>query len=88
MTAADFGIIRELAYQHTGIVLPERKRHMVYSRLSRRRRLLRLGNFGEYCLKLQGDPRERAPFVTALRTNRSEGGRVGEGGSSAWLSWR
>ncbi len=69
MTAADFGIIRELAYQHTGIVLPERKRHMVYSRLSRRLRLLRLANFGEYCLKLQSDPLELAPFINALTTN-------------------
>lgn len=69
MTQRDFEFIRELAYNQTGIVLPERKRHMVYSRLCRRLRALRIRSFFEYCGYLQQEPDEMGHFINALTTN-------------------
>ncbi|MCL1038855.1 protein-glutamate O-methyltransferase CheR [Shewanella submarina] len=69
MTSADFRFIRELAYRQTGIVLPERKQHMVYSRLCRRLRALRLATFKEYCQYLLDTPDELGQFINALTTN-------------------
>lgn len=69
MTTADFQFIRELAYRQTGIVLPERKQHMVYSRLCRRLRALRLSNFKQYCQYLMDTPDELGQFINALTTN-------------------
>nr|WP_323128503.1 protein-glutamate O-methyltransferase CheR [Shewanella cyperi] len=69
MTTANFNFIRELAYGQTGIVLPERKKHMVYSRLCRRLRLLGLRNFDQYCALLQTEEAELGQFINALTTN-------------------
>lgn len=69
MTQADFDFIQSLAYEKTGIVLPERKKHMVYSRLSRRLRHLNFGNFSQYCSHIQNTPDEMINFVNALTTN-------------------
>lgn len=69
MTTQDFDFIRNLAYQHTGIVLPERKRHLVYSRLCRRLRALKLANFAHYCQFLKNNTDEINSFINALTTN-------------------
>ncbi|MFT5235760.1 MAG: chemotaxis protein methyltransferase CheR [Shewanella sp.] len=69
MTKADFEFIRTLAYDSTGIVLPERKKHMVYSRLSRRLRQLNLKDFTQYCSYVANTPDERINFINALTTN-------------------
>ncbi len=69
MSQRDFDIIRKLAYEHTGIVLPERKKHMVYSRLSRRLRNLSLSNFEQYCQRLIANEEETPHFINALTTN-------------------
>lgn len=69
MTKADFEFIRSLAYDNTGIVLPERKKHMVYSRLSRRLRQLNLKDFTQYCSYVTNIPDERINFINALTTN-------------------
>lgn len=69
MKQADFDFIQSLAYEETGIVLPDRKKHMVYSRLSRRLRQLGLKNFSQYCLIVKNDPSELVNFVNALTTN-------------------
>ncbi|WP_261923589.1 CheR family methyltransferase [Shewanella sp. NFH-SH190041] len=69
MTEADFRFIRELAYRQTGIVLPDRKQHMVYSRLCRRVRALQLNNFRQYCQYLLEYPDEIGQFTNALTTN-------------------
>ena len=53
-TQADFKTIAGLVYEHSGIVLGAHKRDMVYSRLARRLRALRLGSFREYCALLDG----------------------------------
>ncbi|TRY14567.1 CheR family methyltransferase [Shewanella hanedai] len=69
MTKADFEFIRNLAYDSTGIVLPERKKHMVYSRLSRRLRQLNLKDFTQYCSYVANTSDERINFINALTTN-------------------
>ncbi len=69
MTQADFDFIQSLAYEETGIVLPARKKHMVYSRLSRRLRQLGLKSFAQYCQRVKNEPSELMNFVNALTTN-------------------
>ncbi|WP_240778800.1 protein-glutamate O-methyltransferase CheR [Shewanella sp. SNU WT4] len=69
MTDKNFEYIRTLAYQQTGIVLPERKKHMVYSRLCRRLRVLGHNDFGEYCQTLEHNNDELPNFINALTTN-------------------
>lgn len=69
MTKKNFEFIQILAYEETGILLPERKKHMVYSRLSRRLRHLGLENFNQYCVRVQKEPKELMNFVNALTTN-------------------
>ncbi len=71
-TDKDFDKIRELIYNHAGIVLREEKRTMVYSRLGRRLRELELNTFQEYLTRLEkndfkGDEFEN--LVNSLTTN-------------------
>jgi len=66
----DFHWLRETASQHSGIVLPEAKRNMIYSRLKRRLRALGLNSFSEYRKLLsQKDSPEFGEFINALTTN-------------------
>jgi chemotaxis protein methyltransferase CheR len=67
----DFNALRALVHQVTGISLAENKRNLVYGRLSRRLRALRLGSFAEYRRLLESDPEgaERVEFVNAITTN-------------------
>ncbi|WP_440905808.1 CheR family methyltransferase [Catenovulum sp. SX2] len=70
MTAADFDYIKKQLYTHAGIVLGEHKKEMVYSRLSRRIRQLKLVNFKQYCDYLENhSEQELSSFVNALTTN-------------------
>lgn len=66
----DFERVCRLIYARAGIALTDSKRHMVYSRLSRRLRALRLSSFSEY-LDLLDDPyaAEWEAFTNALTTN-------------------
>ncbi|MDF5994325.1 CheR family methyltransferase [Pseudomonas aeruginosa] len=68
-TREDFQQVRERLYRLTGISLAESKAQLVYSRLSRRLRLLRLGSFAEYFTHLDREPGEQQLFVNALTTN-------------------
>jgi len=68
-THRDFQQVRRLLYGRTGISLSESKQQMVYSRLSRRLRALRLQSFGEYFGYLEGHAEEWQQFVNALTTN-------------------
>ncbi|NOX76108.1 MAG: protein-glutamate O-methyltransferase CheR [Gammaproteobacteria bacterium] len=69
-TSADFRFIRNLVEQRTGIVLSDNKRDLVYGRLSRRLRELKLTRFDEYCELLQGGhDEEMVNFVNAITTN-------------------
>lgn len=70
MSDADFKEISEIAYKYTGIVLGPHKKDMVYGRLARRLRDVRLGSVAEY-LNLIRDERseEVSRFINAITTN-------------------
>ncbi len=70
MRDEDFWSLSRIAYQHTGIVLGEHKKNLVYGRLSRRLRRLSLKNFAEYVALLEsGNPEEFDEFVNTVTTN-------------------
>lgn len=67
---AEFNRIRELVREHTGISLSEAKRQLVYGRLTRRLRTLRMQGFGDYIELLEkADPVELEQFTNAITTN-------------------
>jgi chemotaxis protein methyltransferase CheR len=70
-TQADFKTIADLVYEHSGIVLGDHKRDMVYSRLTRRLRALHLRTFREYCALLHGSSGEEeiSSLINAITTN-------------------
>ena len=69
-TSADFERVRSLIHQRAGIALGEHKQEMVYSRLARRLRDLRLDCFRSYLDRVQSDcGPEWDEFVNALTTN-------------------
>ena len=70
LTDAQFHRIRALVREHTGISLSDAKRQLVYGRLVRRLRALKLESFGEYIELLeQGVPSELEEFTNAITTN-------------------
>ena len=71
LTDHDFSKIRTLIHQRAGIALGAQKRQMVYSRLARRLRELRLKEFSTYLSFLEADPNgdEWQLFTNALTTN-------------------
>jgi chemotaxis protein methyltransferase CheR len=70
LTSAEFDRIRELVREHTGISLSEAKRQLVYGRLSRRLRALKMSGFAEYIELLEGgEPEELEEFTNAVTTN-------------------
>jgi chemotaxis protein methyltransferase CheR len=70
-TARDFERVRKLIYGKAGIALAESKEEMVYSRLARRLRTLRLDSFKTYLdgLEAGGSEEEWQDFTNALTTN-------------------
>lgn len=69
-TQHDFEYIRDMVGARTGIVLSDHKTDMVYGRLARRLRQLKLKTFKEYLDKLnQDDNQELIEFTNALTTN-------------------
>jgi chemotaxis protein methyltransferase CheR len=66
----DFQAVRKLVYARAGINLKAGKQEMVYSRLARRLRALKLSSFREYLALLQdpGAPEWEA-FINAITTN-------------------
>jgi chemotaxis protein methyltransferase CheR len=70
MTAENFATLQQCAYDSTGIKLTEHKKEMVYSRVARRIRQLRLGNFDEYCALVEDlKHSEHDAFVNIITTN-------------------
>ncbi len=70
MSSRNFSDIKNLAYELTGIQLSDHKRNMIYSRLARRIRTLKLSDFDQYCdLLTQQNNAERNEFVNAITTN-------------------
>ncbi|QIR14662.1 CheR family methyltransferase [Shewanella aestuarii] len=66
---ANFEAVRTLLYQLTGIRLADSKDSMVYSRLARRVRALKLQGFSDYLQYLNQHPQEEEHFINALTTN-------------------
>ncbi len=70
LSDAQFKFICDKVYDMTGIVLDERKREMVYRRLMRRTRELKLRSFDAYCRLLLDDGGVEIPnFTNAITTN-------------------
>lgn len=67
----EFQFLTKLVMKRTGIVLAEHKRDMVYSRLARRLRALKLDSFSAYCELVQSDDgaEEMGNLVNAITTN-------------------
>jgi chemotaxis protein methyltransferase CheR len=66
----DFQYLRQLVGRETGIVITDAKRHMIYSRLTRRLRALSLRDFRDYCRLLEEDAAgERNALINAITTN-------------------
>ena len=69
-SAKDFKYISDVIADRTGIVLSEAKHDMVYSRLSRRLRELKLSEFSQYLgLIKSGNEEEILAFTNAITTN-------------------
>jgi chemotaxis protein methyltransferase CheR len=70
-TDQEFRFLVELVSERTGIVLADHKKDMVYSRLVRRIRALKLTSFAEYCALVQGrdGQEETGNLVNAITTN-------------------
>ncbi|WP_232824636.1 CheR family methyltransferase [Algibacillus agarilyticus] len=70
MTDQNFINIRDQVYKSAGIVLGDHKREMVYSRLTRRIRALKLEDFTEYLHYLDSHKDEEfSHFINAITTN-------------------
>ena len=65
----DFEALRRLVRELTGIALTEQKRELVYGRLSRRLRALKLDSFAEYRQLLATDESELEQLCNAITTN-------------------
>jgi chemotaxis protein methyltransferase CheR len=67
----DFRFLSATVYEKTGIVLKDHKKNMVYSRLARRLRELKLNRFSDYCalLKSREGADEVGFLINAITTN-------------------
>lgn len=70
-TDADFEGLRRMAHEQAGISLTDAKRELIYGRVSRRLRQLRMSTFAEYRALLAGPgaATELGEFVNAVTTN-------------------
>ncbi|MEM1380910.1 MAG: protein-glutamate O-methyltransferase CheR [Pseudomonadota bacterium] len=70
-TDEDFRQIKGLIYDDAGIFLPDTKKNLVYSRLARRLRALKIDSFYDYILHVQSRAgrEERSNLINALTTN-------------------
>ena len=70
LSEVDFKFICQFVYDHTGIVLNDSKREMLYRRLTRIIRERKLNCFADYCqlLREQGE-QEKDFFINAITTN-------------------
>jgi len=67
---ANFDRIRQFVSEHTGIVLTDKKKDMVYGRLSKRVRKGGFGSFDAFCDALEaGDEVEQDFMINAITTN-------------------
>ncbi len=69
-TEKHFNHIRDIATRHSGIVLSDAKKDMIYSRLVRRLRKTGINNFDDYCTLLDNEDHEEfTHFINAITTN-------------------
>lgn len=69
-TKEDFDFLRKISNEHSGILVPDDKFDMFYSRLSKRVRIHGLANFKQYCQFLKDNPEhEFTEFINAVTTN-------------------
>jgi chemotaxis protein methyltransferase CheR len=69
-TMEDFDFLRKISNEHSGILAPDDKFDMFYSRLSKRVRMHGLANFKEYCQFLKNNKeQEFTEFINAVTTN-------------------
>ena len=69
-TDEDFTFLSELAIKRAGINLTNDKRELVYGRVSKRLRLLKIDNFKDYCTILkQENNEESSHFINSITTN-------------------
>jgi len=70
LTDSEFNRLRELVHARTGIALSDAKRELLYGRLARRLRKLKLGSFAEYCALVEhGHSDELQELTNAITTN-------------------
>jgi chemotaxis protein methyltransferase CheR len=70
LTDSEFKRLRELVHARTGIALSEAKRELLYGRLARRLRKLKLNSFAEYCRLVETDESaELQELTNAITTN-------------------
>ena len=69
-TDDDFYFLSQLAANNAGINLTDDKRELVYGRVSKRLRHLKIDNFRDYCALLkQNDNTESSHFINSITTN-------------------
>jgi len=71
----DFQQLSSFIFRELGIKMPEAKRTMLTSRLSKRLRVLELGSFSEYCDFLfspKGQEEEMIHLINAVTTNKTD----------------
>ncbi len=68
-TDKDFKLLKSIVGEHTGIVLTDAKRNMIYGRLARRLRALGLSTFSEYIALVKDDQVELVNFINSVTTN-------------------
>jgi chemotaxis protein methyltransferase CheR len=68
-TEKDFEQLKKIVSEHTGIVLTDAKRNMVYGRLARRLRVLGIGQFRDYIALVTADEVELINFINSITTN-------------------
>lgn len=71
LSDADFTVIARMTHAHSGIVLSDGKRQMVYSRLAKQVRRRGLSGFGPYVELLRNDADARREAIFALTTNHT-----------------
>jgi chemotaxis protein methyltransferase CheR len=70
LTDSEFKRLRDLVHERTGIALSESKRELLYGRLARRLRKLKLTSFAEYCRLVESDgSAELQELTNAITTN-------------------
>lgn len=70
MQDVEFQYLSQLAFRESGIVINESKRDMLYGRVMKRIRTLKLHGFSDYCQLLQDSyAGELSAFINAITTN-------------------